>query len=134
MTFSKEDKSAWMNSEIMQELEKIARETGVLEGPPAEAFLPIETEEDTEIEEPKDEEVWEEEDEDEEKLMSAIEELGLVEEPDLKEEFSEAYATNLISNLEKLAHQYATQSKMRASYRIERAIFNLKTLREESNG
>ena len=86
MSFSKEDKAVWLSSEVMQELEKIALEQDVLSGPPAEAFqVPEEMEEKT----------WEEES-DEEKLLSAVEELGadeelgvVDEEGSLKEELAE---------------------------------------------
>jgi len=120
MTFSKEDKAAWLDSEIIREFEKIALETDVLNGPPAEAFQPLETEE---------EKVWEDES-DEDKLLSAIEELGVTEEGegDLKKELSEVFTANLVTNLQKLAHQLATESKMKAAYKIERTIMKLKNL------
>jgi len=41
MSFAREDRMAWDASEVMAELEKIAKETGVLDGPPPEAFQPI---------------------------------------------------------------------------------------------
>jgi len=127
MTFSKEDNAAWGNSEIMQEFEKIALEADVLNGPPEEAFKPIETEE-------KVEETWEDEN-DEEKLLSAIEELGISEEEgeedeegDLKEELMDLYTADLLTNLQKLAHELAANSKMNAAYTVERTIMEIKNL------
>jgi len=123
MTFSKEDRAAWLDSEIMQEFEKIARETDVLGGPPAEAFQPIQTEE-------SEEKVWEEES-DEDKLLSAIEELGVSEEEeggneDLKEELAKVYTASLLTNLKKLAYQ---STSMKIAYRIERSIMRIKNMR-----
>ena len=121
MIFSKEDSAAWHNSEIIQEFEKIALETDVLNGPPAESYQPLGFDE----EEEKD---WEEEG-DEEKLLSAIEEMGVSknEEESLEEELSKVYTANLIENLQKLAHNLASNSKMSAAYTIERAIVKIKT-------
>ena len=57
MTFAPEDKAAWNSSEIMSEFEKIALETDLLNGPPKEANMPID------LEEEDDEDVsWEDED------------------------------------------------------------------------
>lgn len=123
MTFSKEDKAAWLNSEIMKEFEKLALETDVLNGPPVEAFQPIETEN-------EEEKTWEEES-NEDKLLSAIEELGISDETeeDLNKELGQAYARNLITNLQKMAYNLATNSKMKAAYRIERTIMKIENVR-----
>jgi len=64
MTFSKEDKAAWLNSEVMQELEKLGE--SVLNGPPPEAFEPLENVAAAET--------WEDEDL-EEKITEAVKEF-----------------------------------------------------------
>ena len=54
MSFSHEDKSAWISSEVMREFEKIAEDIDLLNGLPEEAYSPIGMDE-------KNEEEWEEE-------------------------------------------------------------------------
>jgi hypothetical protein len=133
MVFSKEDNSAWESSEVMRELEKMAEE--VLQGTPPEAYEPIP------------EESWEEESEEE----TESEELRECEcapdaptiydgkvcavcggerkkEEGLAEEMQAAYGYALIGKLEKLASQLAEASKIKAAYRIERTIEELKDL------
>ena len=41
MSFSHEDKSAWISSEVMREFEKIAEDIDLLNGLPEEAYSPI---------------------------------------------------------------------------------------------
>lgn len=81
MTFSKEEKQIWGNSEVMRELERIAT-TQSLEAP-YEAFLPIKEGQD-----------WEDERSDEEKLMDALEdfeeeERSIEEQREVEVEFDE---------------------------------------------
>lgn len=122
MSFSKEDKAAWLDSEVMRELEKIAAENDILNGPPEEAFMPISEET---------EESWEDERTPEEKLEDALIDFEndsvdksniLEEEKPLKEELAQLYMDNLISNLKTLAYDLTEQGFMKAAYRIERAI------------
>jgi len=131
MTFSKEDKLAWESSEVMRELEKMADE--VLQGPPLEAYEPIS------------EETWEEEGE-----TAESEELpececapgtptmydgkvcavcgGAKKESTFGEEMQEAYSQALINGLEKIATNLAENSKIKAAYRVEQTIEELKDL------
>jgi hypothetical protein len=127
MSFSKEDKAAWLDSEVMRELEKIAAENDILNGPPEEAFMPISEE----IEEESEEESWEDERTPEEKLEDAlmdfesdsVDKSGILEEEKpLKEELAQLYMDNLISNLKTLSYDLTEQGFMKAAYRIERAI------------
>lgn len=124
MSFSNEDKLVWWNSEVMREFEKIAQENDILNGPPKEAFSPIEEDEDT----------WEEESD----LESAIgDAAGLlmgdeeVVEPTidediasgkLKVELSSLYMNNLLSNLQDLAHDLAEQGHIKVARKIEVTI------------
>lgn len=57
MKFSIEDKKAWEASAVMAELEKIALEENLLNGPPKEVFEPIKIDE-------EDDESWEDENDD----------------------------------------------------------------------
>lgn len=125
MSFAKEDKAAWLSSEIMQEFEKIAREQGVLDGPPPEAFLPIGKEAQPEEEEDPG---WE--DESQGDFEDALEEFES-DANDLQSEFHLAYNENLFSNLEKLAHQLAEKSNIKAAYRVEQTLFKLKDILKE---
>lgn len=125
MTFSKEDKAAWMDSEVMRELEKIAMEGGLEVS--EEAFQPIE-----------EEALWEEED-DTGKLIDAVEEFqgaGEESETDLLTEdpvdkLLAAHQGNLVDAIQKLSWQLADKSKIKAAYKIERALQNIKALMEE---
>lgn len=122
MTFSKEDRAAWENSEIMQEFEKLAED--VL-NPPAEAYQPIPE---------KEEKAWEEEDwSDEQKLVDAAEELSNQDDDSFEKELRVAYNERLLSRLEKIAEQLADKSNIKAAYRVERTIQELKTLMREEN-
>lgn len=119
MIFSEEDMAAWNDSEIMKEFEKIAIKTNIIDGPPIEAYQSINEEE---------EKTWEEEDE--EKLLSAIEDLGIADEEseNLKKELSKMYVANLITGLQKLAYNSAINYKTSVAYTIERSIMKIKTL------
>jgi hypothetical protein len=120
MTFSKEDHAAWENSEIMQELEKLAEDVF---SPPAEAYQPI-------VE--KEQKVWEEEDwSDEQKLIDAADELVNENDDSFEKELRVAYNQRLLSRLEKLAQQLADKANIKAAYRVERAIEELKALLRE---
>ncbi len=101
----------------MQEFEKLADE--VL-SPSAEPYQPIET---------KEEKSWEEENlSDEQKLIDAADELLNEDDDSFEKEMHIAYHQRLISGLEKLAEQLADQSKIKAAYRVERAVQELKAL------
>jgi len=123
MTFSKEDKAAWMDSEVMRELEKIAMEGGLEVS--EEAFQPIE-----------EEALWEEED-DTGKLIDAVEEFQgeepeaylLTEDP--VDKLLAAHQGKLVDVIQKLSWQLADKSKIKAAYKIERALQNIKALMEE---
>lgn len=136
MSFSKEDKAAWLDSEVMKEFEKVAEEE-LLEGPPSEAFepIPVEVEEALEKEEEgvreEEENVWEEE-EDMERFEEALEKF---EEKPVLAEFKKAYDKMLIQNLEKIAHRLADKNNAKATYRVELALHGLQELfKEENNG
>jgi len=120
MTFSKEDQAAWENSEIMQEFERFADD--VL-NPPAEAYQPISIE---------GQKTWEEEDwSDEKKLIDAADELLNANDNSFEEELCVAYNKKLLYGLEKLAEQLADKSNIKAAYRVERAVQELKALLRE---
>jgi len=129
MSFSKEDTAAWKDSEVMRELEKLAIDTDLLE-----------TEE-----EPS----WEDES-DEEKLTDAVEEFSGPEEElqettselpetepketsdeDLVTELLATYNKNLLYNIEKLSHILADKTNIKAAYKVERTIQNIKALLED---
>jgi hypothetical protein len=124
MTFSKEDKAAWMNSEVMHELEKIALAGGLEVS--EEAFQPIEEEE------------WEDED-DTEKFVDAVEKFQegdekLGEDAPTKDPIDELLAAHqkiLTDAIEKLSWQLADRSRVEAAYKVERALQNIKALMEE---
>lgn len=110
MGFSNEDKAAWLDSEIMVELEKFADD--VLSKPDA-----------------SDEEKWEEEDfEDalEEFEKPASEVLEKVDEGDISKDLHVAYNIAIINNLQKLASFFAEKSNIKTAYRIEQTICELK--------
>ena len=118
MTFSKEDRVVWERSEVMQELEKLADD--VL-NPSAEAYQPIVMGE---------QKAWEEEDwSDEDRLVDAADKL--LNEDSFEKELHVAYNERLISRLEKLAEQLADQSNIKAAYRVERTVQELKALLRE---
>jgi len=116
MTFSKEDKAAWLDSEVMRELEKFGGD--ILNGPLPEAFQPLE----------KEAEAWEDEDL-ESKLVEAVEEF---EKPaSVEEEFVIAHNKSLLTNIEKVAHRLSDEANIKAAYRVERSLKELKTLLRE---
>lgn len=109
MTFSKEDKSAWNNSEVMYELEKYAEK--VLEGPPAEAFSPVE------------ESGWEEEN-----FEKALEEFeSPAEKENIKEELQKAFSKLLINNLKKISNKFIDKSNIKIAYRIDQSIWEIES-------
>ena len=114
MAFSNEDKAAWLDSEVMVELEKFADE--VLSGPPKEAFKPLET----------GEENWEEE-----RFEDALEEFEkpsaeVLEENSLPKDLRVAYNIAIINGLQKLASSFAEKSNIKVAYRIEQTVCELK--------
>ncbi len=129
MSFSQEDKNAWIGSEVMRELEKIASESDFFNDYNLEAFSPVDEEDDK---------GWEEDDASEESLGEAVDEfMGAEEELDTtideyvqKEELKESMASlcmgNLISNLQDLAHDLAEQGHVKVARRIEVTINTIK--------
>jgi hypothetical protein len=122
MVFSKEDKMAWENSEVMTELEKIAHT--VLD-PDMESYQPIKVEEEPE---------WEDESNVEEKNNETI----LLDEANpfaIKKEMCLVYKNSLVKSLLKLAHSLGEQSKVKEAYAIEKTINRLNELfQEDENG
>jgi len=106
MAFVPEDKRAWQASEVMSELEKIAKETNLLTGTPAEAFQPIQ------------EETWEDEDIEEPKA------------PELDNVEPKAFAADvaLVEAIEKMAQDIAEARRTKIAYRIERALCAIKDI------
>ena len=123
MTFSKEDKAAWNDSEIMQHLEKIAKRDNILNGPPKEAFQPIVAEDQKEDEE----EIWEEEEINPESKERTDE---MIRDEDLKKELEKVYSNNLIKKLNKISGLLASNSQIQTAYRIERALNKIKEILE----
>ena len=125
MVFSKEDKMAWENSEVMLELEKIAHT--VLD-PDMESYQPIEVEESE----------WEDEDKAVEEKNTGNDEIILLDETNpltIKKEMCLVYKDSLIKNLSKLASSLGEQSKVKEAYVIEKTINRLKSLfQEDENG
>jgi hypothetical protein len=123
MTFSKEDKSAWQASEIMQELEIIARNNGI--DIPEEAYKPL-------LDKETEESSWEEEDENVEKLIDAVVKFEDEDKEDEeKKEIFSSYNKELLDNIEKISYQLADKSSIKAAYRIERVLQNIKALLEK---
>jgi hypothetical protein len=108
MVFAPEDKRAWLNSEVMAELEKVARAERLLEGPPPEAFLPIQEKEASQ-------DSWEEEDE------PAAAEAG-----DPRKAALAGFGMRLVGEMDRMAHQLADAGRIKAAYRLERALAALK--------
>ena len=111
MVFSKEDKSAWLNSEVMKEFEKFATE--VFDGPPREAFEGLE------------EESFE--DENFEEALEEFEDKEVSDEEVSDEEIKkELLANKLLDNLQKLSSLFAEKSNIKTAYRIEQTVCELK--------
>lgn len=125
MSFSKEDKAAWLDSEVMKELEKIAEEENILDGPSPEAFEPLSF---SEEKEPKEEKIWEEEEEPMERFDEALEEFS---EPSLNDEFKSAWNKLLLENLGKIANKLADDKNVKAAYRVEATLNELQDLFKE---
>lgn len=110
MGFSNEDKAAWLDSEVMIELEKFADDV---------------------LSKPSDEEGWEEEN-----FEEALEEfekptpelLEDIDNGDISKELHAAYNIAIINNLQKLASSFAKQSNIKVAYRIEQTVYELKDL------
>lgn len=77
MAFSKEEQQIWFGSEVMRELERIARERGDMFETPIEAYQPIKTADEGDPN-------FEDEGGDEEKLLDALKEFE--DDPELTEE------------------------------------------------
>lgn len=109
MIFSKEDKAVWNSSEVMKELETLAKRAN-------------------EIEEnsKKKSDDWEEEN-----FIEALDEFEkpnseVLEETSLKDELHLAYNISIIDNLQKIADHFIDKSNIKVAYRIEQAINELK--------
>jgi len=109
MVFAPEDKRAWQNSEVMAELEKLAKETDLLGGPPPEAFEPI-------SEQTPEQETWEDED------------APLVVDSSAKEAELLAIRHQLMDEIERMAHQLAEAGRIKVAYRLERALATIKDI------
>jgi len=127
MSFSKEDKAAWLDSEVMKELEKVAQKDNVLEGPPPEAFEPLPLEKEAKVTKEEEEKFWEEE----EPMKRFDEALEQFEKPTLVAELKTAYDKMLIENLEKIANELADGKNVKAAYRVEMALHELEDLFKE---
>lgn len=118
MSFEKEDKAAWVSSEVMQELEKIAREEDILNS----------------SQEKQDEKGWEEEDLDE-NLIDAVDEFNQNDDVEYQAddniEYHIAYNNALYSKLQKIASELAEKSNIKPAYRIEQTIRRLKDIFSE---
>jgi len=114
MPFAPEDKRAWLDSEVMAELEKIAKETDLLGGPPKEAFEPIE-------EKTAAQSSWEDED---------VPEAPA--DPDAGRRAALAsHGARLAKTLERMAQDLAEAGRPKAAYRLERALAALKDIAEK---
>lgn len=111
MAFSKEDKQAWNDSEVMLELEKIAEMS----------FIPKE-------------EGWEEEGLEEalENFEKPAEEiLNELDKEDFNKELHLAHNDLIFSTLQKIAESFIKKSNIKVAYRIEQTIAELKDWRNE---
>lgn len=109
MAFAPEDKRVWRESEIMAEFERIAAETDLLGGPPAEAFQPI-------LEKAAAQPAWEDEDSREPSAASG------------KRAELESLGARLMDEIGKMAQHLASAGRIKAAYRLERALAALKDI------
>ena len=112
--FAPEDKRAWFDSEVMAELEKVAKETNLLGGPPKEAFEPI-------PEKTAAQPVWEDED---------VPEPPTDPGADKRMELA-AHRAWLIGTIERMAQNLAGAGRVKAAYRLERTLAALKDITEK---
>jgi len=130
MSFSKEDKAAWNNSEIMQEFEKIAAEMEIFNGPPEEAYLPIKNADDDwedEINDDVENKNIEAENKKEDFLKIAEFEKNLLEKKKTVDD-------KLINDLRTLSEKLISKRKIEAAYKVERAILDIEAhLQTEEN-
>lgn len=125
MSFAKEDKAVWNSSEVMQELEKIAKENNMFETP-SEAYEPIgEKEDEKDWEEESLSEALEEFEKSEEEMEEEMEEDSII------PEYNKAYNNALFSHLQRIASKLAENSNIKTAYRIEQTIHNLKDILED---
>lgn len=111
MVFAPEDKRAWRDSEIMAEFEKQAMEMDLLNGGPPEAFEPI-------PEKTAEQDSWEDED---------------VQEPEKETDTAKlaelaSHGARLMDAIEKMANDLAKAGRVKAAYRLERALAALKDI------
>jgi hypothetical protein len=132
MTFSKEDNAAWLASEVMQQLEKLAKDDGI--DASQEAYEPIASDED-------DASTWEDED-NAEKLEKVVDELQLAKSPQEQdktqdddaekiEKVLESHKKNLFDNIEKISYELIDKSNIKAAYKVECALQSIKVLLED---
>jgi len=106
MSFAPEDKRAWQDSQVMAELEKIAKDTGLLNGPPKEAYEPIS------LKAASDTSEWE----DEEERQQAPSALGVGEINGLEA------AKAVTDGLEALASNLVSADRFREAHLVERTL------------
>jgi len=111
MDFAPEDKRVWQESEVMAEFEKVAKETGLLNGGPPEAFQPI-------PEKIAEQGAWEDEDAQEPPVgLGVARQAGLA-----------SYGARLMGAIENLAHDLAEAGRIKVAYRLERTFAALKDI------
>jgi hypothetical protein len=115
MAFAPEDKRAWLDSEVMSELEKVAKETNLLNGPPAEAFEPI-------SEKTAGQPVWEDED---------VPESPRADSRTERHAEMVAHSARLMGTIERMAQDLAEAGHTKAAYRLERTLAALKDITEK---
>lgn len=111
MSFAPEDKRAWQDSQVMAELEKIAKSTGLFDGPPSEAFEPIPLKEAEGIP------AWEDEDQN---VDDAPEPLGVGEVVGLQA------AQTVEDGLDALADNLAAAGRTREAHMVERTLSGMR--------
>jgi hypothetical protein len=109
MTFAPEDRRAWLDSEVMAELERIAKKTDLLAGPPPEAFEPI-------PEKTAGQPVWEDED---------VPETPADPDAERRAELA-ASGARLMDSIGRMAQDLAEAGRAKAAYRMERALSALR--------
>ena len=113
MSFAPEDLRAWKNSEVMIELEKVAKDALLLEGGPPEALQPI-PEGQASLE--NEERVWEEEGDADKAADDPLpEEMG-------------AFAVKeaeLVMVIRSMARKFADAGQTKVVYRLERTLAEL---------
>ncbi len=122
MSFSKEDLAAWNDSEVMKELEKLAKD-GEFDELFDDNFKPVKFDEE--------EDSWEDETEElieaTEEFLNEKDENDIILENKEKEELEESVAS-LISGLTKISYDLADNNCKNEAYMVEKTIDDLKIL------